>query len=151
MIRQAMLLVAVCVGVSLPAFAADDSEVVKKCLAKREALEREYNLASGDFYADTAVMRSIRKAPDGTQTEKVLTGEKYKRMLPKMMPLAKQANDITTLEEITVKPVAGKADTYSVIAVRNVALQNRKSPYKATIVVGKDKKCQITEETIYSQ
>jgi hypothetical protein len=68
------------------------------------ALERDFDPALLDLYADSAMVRTSRKYPDGQVKQLDLSIGEYRAIAQKALPLAQQARDTNVYSNLKVEP-----------------------------------------------
>jgi hypothetical protein len=95
-----------------------DSSAARAFFARYVALGEAYDDKVARLYSDRAVIRSYRRYPHGLERAIELSGSQWKRLLMKVMPLAKAQADRSTFSNIEVSTTGGRtkieADRYSV-------------------------------------
>ncbi len=77
----------------------------------------DFDVSVADLYSDDAKIHAYRVYPHGLERSMEMSGEKWKRMIVFVMPLAKAKNDKSTFSEISIKKQGNgfkiKANRYS--------------------------------------
>lgn len=105
-----------------PAIAADDvkdHERVQRFFARYIHLNETFDASVADLYADSAVISSFRRHPDGRTRNMAMPGAQWKALVRQVMPIAKMRGDRSIYREIRIT-IKGdhakiKASRYSVI------------------------------------
>ncbi len=120
-----------------------DIQAARKLFGQYVALEKAFDPAAADLYADDAKIQNTRKYPDGRQRTLMIPAPQYKELIRKSMSLAKSRAD--TNEYKAVKLTAEEGNI-RITAIRHSNLKNYDSPL--SILVGKtsDGKWLILEE-----
>lgn len=114
-----LLAVATLTQVTTAAERKEDIRVTKaKSIFERYvSLEHAFEPTVADLYSDEAVIRNKRTYPTGQVRELTMPAPKYKELLRKTMPLAKQRGDTSTYADVSYAfdgdGVRIKADRYS--------------------------------------
>lgn len=81
------------------------------------ALERAFDPAAADLYCDSALIRNVRKYPDGQERTMELPAPKYKELIRSVMPAAKAKGDTSKYTNVVYTPEGANiritADRYS--------------------------------------
>lgn len=77
--------------------------------ARYIALGEAYDVSLADLYADDAVIHGIRRYPDGRIQTVQLSGEEWKSLIVKVMPLARAQQDRSTYSNIEVSVTGSRA------------------------------------------
>jgi len=81
------------------------------------ALERAFDPAAADLYCDSALIRNVRKYPDGQERTMELPAAKYKELIRSVMPAAKAKGDVSKYTNVVYAPegpnIRITADRYS--------------------------------------
>ena len=76
-----------------------------------------FDASVAKLYSDNAEIVAFRKYPHGLERVMSLTGKDWKALMVKMMPAAKQANDISRYQSVEIQRLGTgyklKADRYS--------------------------------------
>jgi hypothetical protein len=114
---------------------ADPLVKAKQIFAVYVQLEKAYSPVIADLYADNAVIKYKRVAPNGKATPFTIPASRYKQILRSGMPEARRKGYMSRYSEVTYTPEGGrvriKATSYSV-------QKNYYSPL--TLLVGPDGK-----------
>lgn len=97
------------------------------------ALNEAFDPAIADLYADTAKISNRRIFPDGTSREMAMPAPSYKALLRRVLPVAKEQNDIDRYSEVRYT-VDG--DNVRIHATRHSVLKAYSAPH--TLLVGPD-------------
>ena len=112
------LVVAVGCAMVMPAVAADAAKPAAKAktaatpavaearrlFERYVALEKAFDPAAADLYADDAVIQNKRKYPDGQVKTMSLPAARYKALIRSAMPTAKARNDRNTYSDVRYTP-----------------------------------------------
>jgi len=109
----AALFAGTCV-IASSAQAANNGEAV---FSRYVALERSFDPAAADLYCDNALIRNVRKYPDGQERTLELPAAKYKELIRTVMPAAKAKGDVSKYSNVVYAPegpnIRITADRYS--------------------------------------
>jgi len=105
-------------------------------------LERKFDPAVADLYSDDATIKNTRRFPDGTSRTMSLPAPKYKELLRKSMPVAKERGDTNKYSDVAYKEEGGSV---RITATRYSDLKKYSSPL-SLLVAKKDDKWLIVEE-----
>ena len=107
--------VAVVIALALVAPGAAQGPLSGEARAKAEqtieryvALERAFDPAIADLYADDAVIRTRRTYPTGEVRDLTISAADYKALIRRTIPLAKAAGDISRYSECTYAAEGGR-------------------------------------------
>ena len=95
---------------------ADDNNVKEFF---REYVEKgeNFDVSIADLYLDSAIIRNLRRYPNGSEKSMQLTGAQWKELIIKVMPVAKAKGDKSTFSQIVIsidgKRAKIKANRYS--------------------------------------
>jgi hypothetical protein len=111
------LIAAVLAGTCVIASAAQPANSGEAVFKRYVALERAFDPATADLYCDSALIRNVRKYPDGQERTMELPAPKYKELIRSAMPLAKAKGDTNKYTNVVYAPeglhVRITADRYS--------------------------------------
>lgn len=132
-------------------FAASDEELIRNAKLfwdKYDQLERNFDTAAADLYADDAFIKNVRRYPDGTSREMVIDAPKYKSLIRSAMGLAKARGDTNQYSNFVYTV---ENDRVRIKAVRYSNLKKYESPLE--LLVGPDQSGQwfVFEELSESQ
>jgi hypothetical protein len=74
------------------------------------ALEKAFDAAVADLYADDAIITNRRTYPTGEARQIQLPARQYKELIRQAMPLAKQQNDTNRYSECAYKPNGSRVE-----------------------------------------
>jgi len=80
---------------------AQGTDAAKALFDKFTQLERNFDPAAADLYADDALIRNKRRYPDGQVRELTLPADQYKALIRQAMPLAKARGDTSSYSAVT--------------------------------------------------
>ena len=83
-----------------PAAATPAIIEARRLFERYVALEKAFDPAAADLYADEAVIQNKRKYPDGQVKTMSMPAAKYKALVRSAMPVAKARNDRSTYSEV---------------------------------------------------
>lgn len=100
------------------AFAQDaDVNSVKEFFRGYVEMGENFDVSSADLYLNSAIIRNLRRYPDGSEKSMQLNGAQWKELIIKVMPLAKTRGDKSTFSHIIIsidgKQAKIKANRYS--------------------------------------
>ena len=84
-----------------------------------------------DLYADNAVIRNIRRYPDGRTQALQMTGAEYKALIRRAMPLARKRGDVDVYSDVQFEELG---DRTRITATRYSTLKKYRAPHK--LIVG---------------
>lgn len=133
------------------AFAASDEELIRDAKIfwdKYDQLEREFDSAAADLYADDALIKNVRRYPNGTSREMVIDAPKYKGLIRAAMGLAKARGDTNQYSNFAYTVENGRV---RIKVTRYSNLKKYESPLE--LLVGPDQNGQwlVFEELSESQ
>lgn len=117
-----------CIFVSAIAAPMDDARAV---FERYEQLERSFDPAAADLYADDAVIKNKRTYPNGQVRELVMPAPQYKALIRQAMPVAKDRGDTSSYSEVIFK-VEGVG--IRILATRFSNLKKYSSPISFLVV-----------------
>lgn len=120
--------------------AANDAEALFDRYVK---LERAFDPAAADLYADDAVIRNKRTYPNGQVRELTFPAAQYKTLIRQAMPLAKAQGDTNAYSDITF---TNEGFGVRIRATRFSNLKKYSSPISLLVAPGKDGRWLIREE-----
>ena len=99
-------------------FAADaDENSVKEFFQEYIGMGENFDTSIADLYLDSAIIRNLRRYPNGSEKSMQLTGVQWKALITKVMPVAKARGDKSTFSHIIIsidgKQAKIKANRYS--------------------------------------
>jgi hypothetical protein len=103
-------------------------------------LEHAFDPAVADLYADGAVIRNLRRYPDGQVRRIEIAAPEYKALVRRAMPVARKRGDVNTYSDVTYTPegdgVRIKADRFSRLKAYHspLSLLVRPSPAGAWLI-----------------
>ncbi|BBW93435.1 hypothetical protein PS1M3_35220 [Pseudoalteromonas sp. PS1M3] len=93
------------------------SENAKSFFDEYTKLGSNFDVKVASLYANDAKIHSYRVYPHGKERQMEITGEQWKVLVQRVMPLAKMKNDKSTFKNIAIKPEGNgykiKAHRYS--------------------------------------
>lgn len=136
---------------SVPATSAPLSEdlttVARDFFSRYEKLQKDFDPAVIDLYADTASIKNTRRMPDGTSRDMALTGAAYKNLLRQALPVAKERGDTSKYSEINY---LAEGTGIRITANRYSELKKYSSPF-SLLIKQLDGKWLILEELTESR
>jgi len=137
----------------MPAAAGEEPEarlVAAKALFERYVtLERAFDPALADLYADSATVRNLRRYPTGQAREMKLEGAKYKALIVVSLPMARERGDLSVYTDVAYEVLA--TGEVAITATRYSELKEYSSPLALRIAPQEDGVWRIVEETGESQ
>ncbi len=127
---------------TLSGHAGSATNEAKQVFASYVELERKFDPAVADLYADDAVIKNVRRYPDGTSRTMSLPAPTYKQLVRGAMPLAKERGDTNKYSDVGYREEGGKV---RIVATRYSELKKYSSPL-SMLVAKKDDKWLIVEE-----
>jgi len=106
-------------------------------------LERAFDPAVADLYADSALIQNRRAYPTGEVRSLTMPAPLYKEVLREVMPLAKARGDTSTYSQVTY---AVDADQVRIAATRYSELKKYSSPLSLLVGPAENGKWLIYEE-----
>ncbi|MBK6900677.1 MAG: hypothetical protein IPH09_15980 [bacterium] len=150
---MAMILLLALAAPSVPAAAGEEPNarlVAAKALFERYmTLERAFDPAVADLYADSATVRNLRRYPTGQVREMKLEGARYKALLLASLPTAKERGDLSAYTDVAYEVLA--TGEVAITATRYSELKQYSSPLALRIAPQADGVWRIVEETGESQ
>ena len=140
---------------ALPVTAAAGDEpdarlVAAKTLFERYVtLERAFDPAVADLYADSATVRNLRRYPTGQVREMKLEGARYKALILASLPMAKERGDLSVYTDVAYEVLA--TGEVAITATRYSELKEYSSPLALRIAPQADGVWRIVEEMGESQ
>ncbi len=122
------------------AHAADDAKALFDRYVK---LQRAFDPAAADLYADDAVIRNKRIYPTGQVRELTFPAAQYKALIRQSMPLAKAQGDTNSYSDITF---TNEGSGVRIRATRFSNLKKYSSPISLLVAPGMDGRWLIREE-----
>jgi len=113
------------------------------------ALEKAFDPAVADLYADSATVRNLRRYPTGEVREMKLEGARFKALVVASLPLAKERGDLSTYTGIAYEALA--SGQVAITGTRFSELKKYSSPLELRIALQQDGVWRIVEETGESQ
>ncbi len=113
------------------------------------ALEKAFDPAVADLYADTATVRNLRRYPTGQVREMKLEGTRYKALIVATLPPAKERGDLSVYTDVTYEVLA--TGEVAITATRYSELKKYSSPLTLRITPRLDSVWRIVEEIGESQ
>ena len=124
--------------------------VAAKTLFERYVtLERAFDPAVADLYADSATVRNLRRYPTGQVREMKLEGARYKALILASLPMAKERGDLSVYTDVAYEVLA--TGEVAITATRYSELKEYSSPLALRIAPQADGVWRIVEETGESQ
>lgn len=133
------------------AFALSDEEMIRRAQLfwdKYYTMEREFDPASADLYADSALIKNTRRYPQGMVREMTIDAPKYKKLIRMSMGLAKARGDTNQYSNFTY---AVEKDRVRIKATRYNDLKKYESPLELLVGPGRDGQWLVYEEISESQ
>src|SRR5262249_23639104 len=111
-----------------------DVAEARKLWERYVVLERSFDVAIAELYADGALIENTRRYPNGqTRTIRIPVDE-YRRLIRAAMPLAKARGDLNRYSAVKVTP---EGKNVRITAVRYSELKKYESPI--SLLVGRDR------------
>lgn len=111
------LIAALLAGTCVIASAAEAGNTGEAVFNRYVALERAFDPATADLYCDSALIRNVRKYPDGQERTLEMPAAKYKALIRTAMPAAKAKGDFSKYTNVVYTPEGANirinADRYS--------------------------------------
>ncbi len=142
----AILLVSIAWSATI--LAADPSAKAKQLFERYVALERAFDAAQADLYADDAKIQNTRTYPTGQKRTVEFPAPEYKKLLRAAMPLAKARGDTSTYSDVKYAQVGERV---RITCTRFSELKKYSSPLSLLVGPGADGKWLIVEEISESQ
>jgi hypothetical protein len=111
-------------------------------------LEKTFDAAAADLYADDAVIKNKRTYPNGQVRELTLPAAQYKSLIRQTMPLAKARGDTNSYSGISYTK---EGSGVRIRATRFSNLKKYSSPISLWVTPGSDGRWLIREELSESQ
>src|SRR5688572_9975474 len=86
---------------TLSGYAGPATTEAKKVFETYVDLERKFDPAVADLYADDATIKNTPRFPDGTSRTMTMPAPKYKQLIRQSMPTAKERGDTNKYSEVT--------------------------------------------------
>jgi hypothetical protein len=115
----------------------------EQALERYIALERAFDPAIADLYADDAVIRTRRTYPTGEVRDLTISAADYKALIRRTVPLAKAAGDISRYSGCTYAPEGGRV---RIACARYSQLKDYTSPISLLVGPGPDGAWLVFEE-----
>jgi hypothetical protein len=131
-----LLIAVAAVLVTWNALAGPATDEAKKIFDRYVALERNFDPAVADLYSDDAILKNIRRYPDGTSRTLTLPASKFKQLVKEAMAAAKKLGDTNKYSEVTYKEEDGKV---RITATRSSDLKKTSSPMSLVVTKRGDK------------
>ncbi|MCD6049824.1 MAG: hypothetical protein K0Q55_1227 [Verrucomicrobia bacterium] len=112
------------------ALSPEKTAAARDFFARYEKLQREFDTAAIDLYADTANIKNTRRMPDGTSRDMALTGAAYKTLLRQVLPTAKARGDTSKYSEVKYQ---AEGTGIRITATRYSELKKYSSPFSLLI------------------
>jgi len=134
---------------SLPEFAqtqtadARDLQAARELFAHYVTLERRFDPALAQLYADDAVIRNRRRSSDGELRERTVAAAQYKQLIGVVMPMAKARADSNSYSECRY---AAEARGVRITCQRFSRLKKYTSPLSLLVAPVPGRQWQILEE-----
>lgn len=122
---------------------AQGTDAAKALFEQYMQLERSFDPAAADLYADDALIRNKRRYPDGQIRELTLPAGQYKALIRQAMPLAKARGDTSSYSAITFN---NEGPGIRIQATRFSHLKNYSSPLSMLVAPGAGGRWLIREE-----
>jgi hypothetical protein len=111
-------------------------------------LEKTFDAAAADLYADDAIIRNKRTYPNGQVRELTFPAVQYKSLIRQAMPIAKARGDTNSYSDITY---TREGSGVRIRATRFSNLKKYSSPISLLVTPGSDGRWLIREELSESQ
>jgi hypothetical protein len=150
LVAGALLLAAV----SLPEFAqtepadARDLQAARELFGRYVALERRFDPALAQLYAEEAVIRNRRTYPDGEVRERTLTAPQLRQLIRLAMPIAKSRGDSNSYSDCSY---AAEAHGVRITCQRFSRLKQYSSPLSLLVAPSPQRRWLILEEASESR
>lgn len=118
------------IGAPLRAQTGADVAAAESVFDRFVALSDAYDPALASLYTDDAVIRSVRRYPNGTSRTVQLTGANYKRLIRAAMPVARQRGDRDTFTGLSLEP---DGDRIRIRCTRYSELKQYASPFELVV------------------
>jgi hypothetical protein len=113
--------------------AADEA---KKVFDRYVALERNFDPAVAELYADDATLKNMRRYPDGTSRTLTVPAAKFKQLIKEAMAAAKKLGDTNKYSAVSYKE---EDDKVRITATRSSDLKKSSSPMSLVVAKRNDK------------
>jgi hypothetical protein len=100
----AILPIAIAAGLAAQGLSADARAKAEQVLERYRTLERAFDPAIADLYADDAVILTRRTYPNGEVRDLTITAPQYKALIRSTIPLAKTSGDVSRYSDCTYAP-----------------------------------------------
>jgi hypothetical protein len=107
-------------------------------------LGEAFDLALVDLYADTAKISNRRVFPDGTSREMAMPAASYKPLLRRVMPVAKEQNDISRYSDVRYTVEGGNV---RISATRYSVMKDYSAPHSLLVGPDADGTWRVLEES----
>lgn len=153
MALSSRMLLALLLGLSAWTVQARDPAKSTESAAERQAhalfdrfveLGETFDPAMADLYADTAKITNRRVLPDGTSREMAMPAPSYRTLLRRIMPAAKESNDIDRYSEVRYTV---EGDNVRIRATRHSVLKDYSAPHMLLVGPDTDGTWRILEES----
>ena len=129
MLRQTILIL--CLALAAPAWAQPVEKAAAQLFQRYVALSRAYDAGLAELFDDNAVIVNKRISPSGDVREMTLPAARYKMLLRKALPLARERGDRSTYSNVRY---AREGERVRISASRYSELKKYTSPL--VLVVG---------------
>ena len=123
--------------------ASDPVEQAKTFFARFIQLERAYDPAVADLYADDAVIKNKRSYPNGEVRELTFPAQQYKQLIRQAIPVARARGDRSRYTQCVYEPDETRV---RIRCSRYSELKRYTSPYNLLVGPGRSGQWQILEE-----
>jgi len=123
--------------------ASSPVEQAKTFFARFVQLERAYDPAVADMYADDAVIRNKRTYPSGEVRELTFPAQPYKQLIRRAIPVARARGDRSRYTQCAYAPDGPRV---RITCSRYSQLKQYTSPYSLVVGPGRSGQWQILEE-----
>jgi hypothetical protein len=103
-----------------------------------------FDSAIADLYADSAIIRNTRRYPDGRTQVLRMSGEEYKALIRRAMPIARARGDMDVYSNVQLQEVG---DRVRITATRYSTLKKYRAPHQLIVGNTGDGGWKILEET----
>jgi hypothetical protein len=121
-----LLATLVCAGVVCAAPLDDARELFDRYVQ----LERQFDPAVAELYADDAVIKNTRRYPNGEVRELTFPAPQYKRLVRQAMPVAKARGDTSSYSDVTY---SAERTGVRITATRFSHLKQYSSPFSMLV------------------
>lgn len=97
-----------CLFLSSAVHAADKAEY-EKFFAEFQRLGTEFNVSLSQLYTDDAIVKGMRRKPDGTAETMTINGARWKSILQAVMERAKQVGDLSEYTDVDIQVKTNRA------------------------------------------